>query len=330
MKTIQPECFANREKMGTTKNYLRAAVPRGLRNWLRAPLRSLEWALQEVKYAAGAKETVAMRPGFSPVCHPAVFNFAYHLQHTDPDQVREFDGFIKYAIPEMVLFDIGAHFGLFSLAALHYGGPRAVAVAVDPSPTAARMVKIQAQLNKVTDRLHVVEASVGDHTGVQNMVAVGVMAGGYFVFPRDDHTGSELTVTKAFTIDDLTDQYQLTPTHIKIDVEGAEAAVLKGGKQTLSGSQAPLLFVELHNQIVSDLGGDPGEAISLLRDYDYKIFSSDGLPLGTDAVLQQEIVRVIASKVGDSGEMTSSRQRTSNPGLPDQIVLGNFPQSNET
>src|SRR6185295_15684246 len=156
------------------KKYLRRVVPRGLRNWLRAPSRSVEWFWDEAKYAAGANETIEMRAGFSPVCHPGVYDFAYHLQHTDPDQVEEFDGFIKRTSPGMVLFDIGAHFGLFSLAALHYGGPRAVAVAIDPSPTAARVLKIQARLNKVAERLHVFKSSVGDHTGTQSMVAVGI------------------------------------------------------------------------------------------------------------------------------------------------------------
>jgi FkbM family methyltransferase len=282
--------------MSVTKKYLRTAVPRGLRNWLRAPLRSIEWAWDEVKYAAGAKEIIAMRPGFSPVCHPAVFNFAYKLQLIDRDQVEEFDGFIKYASQRMVLFDIGAHFGLFSLAALHYGGPQAVALAIDPSPTAARMVKIQAQLNQVSDRLQVLQASVGDHTGMQSMVAVGVMAGGYFVPPQGDHTETELTVTKAVTIDDLAHRYQIKPTHIKIDVEGDEAAVLKGGQQTLSLAEAPLLFVELHNLIVSELGRDPGEPISQLDEYGYKIFSSDGTPISAKAMLEKEIIRVIARK----------------------------------
>lgn len=283
--------------MDTTKKYLRVVVPRGLRNWLRSPMRSVEWAWDEVKHAAGGNETVEMRPGFSIICHPGVYNFAYHLQHTDPDQAEEFDGFIRYARPEMILFDIGAHFGLFSLAALHYGGQKAVAVAVDPSPTATRIVKIQARLNNVSERLRVIEAAIGDHTGVQSMVAVGIMAGGYFVSPKGDHTGNELTVTKALTVDDLAHEHRLKPTHIKIDVEGDEAAVLRGAQRTLSAMDAPLLFVELHNQLVSERGGDPGQAISLLQEYGYEMFDSGGEPICAKMMLQKEIVRIIARKI---------------------------------
>lgn len=83
----------------------------------------------------------------------------------------------------MILFDIGAHFGLFSLAALHYGGRDARAIAVDPSTVAVRFLKIQAGLNDAVDRLRIVEASVAAHTGRQDMVAVGVLANGFYVVP---------------------------------------------------------------------------------------------------------------------------------------------------
>lgn len=278
------------------KRYLRSVVPRGVRNWLRAPTRSVAWLWYEFKYRVGANEVIEMRSGFLPICHPGVYDFAYHLQHTDPDQVREFDGFIKCARPGMVLFDIGAHFGLFSLAALHYGGPQAVAVAVDPSPMAARIVKIQSRLNNVAERLHVLKASVGDHAGTQSMVAVGIMASGYFVSPQEDHSGAELTVTKAVTIDGLAHDYQLKPTHIKIDVEGDEVAVLRGARETLSKAEAPLIFVELHNQIVAERGGDPREALNLLGGYGYRVIADDGSAVAHEDLLEKEIVRIIASK----------------------------------
>jgi FkbM family methyltransferase len=238
-----------------------------------------------------------MRTGFAPVCHPGVYDFAYHLQHTDPDQVEEFDGFIKYATAEMVLFDIGAHFGLFSLAALHYGGTRAMAVAVDPSPTAERMVKIQARLNHVSERLHFIRASVHDHAGWQSMIAVGVLSSGYYVAPTEGYPKSELSQTKSVTLDGLVEELRLIPTHIKIDVEGSEAAVLRGGRQTLSQTSAPILFLEIHNEIVSSLGGDPQETLILLRDYGYETFTAADQPLSDDKILSEPLIRIIAKKL---------------------------------
>lgn len=281
--------------MGATKNYARAIIPRGVRNWLRSPSRSVRWAWSDLKYAVGLNETVEMRTNFSLVCHPGAYNFAYHLQHTDAEQVVEFEDFIDCARPGMVLFDIGAHFGLFSLAALHYGGPKSVAVAVDPSPTAVRIVKIQAQLNNVSERLHVLKASVGEHAGAQRMVAVGVLASGYYVSPNAYHTASELTVTDLVTLDDLVRQYEHKPTHLKIDVEGDESAVLRGARELLSGSDAPLIFLELHNQIVIERGGDPHEPLDILGRYGY-IVSFDNRRVDDRDLTKREIMRVIARK----------------------------------
>ena len=142
----------------------------------------------------------------------------------------------------MVLFDIGAHFGLFSLAALHYGGLTARAVAVDPSPVATSLLRVQAQLNGAAERLNVIQASVHDRPGSRNMVAVGVLASGYYISPPQGHPVSELSKTRAVTVDGLVEELGTIPTHIKIDVEGAEAAVLRGGRKTFSANPAPIVF----------------------------------------------------------------------------------------
>jgi FkbM family methyltransferase len=237
-----------------------------------------------------------MRPGWTLKCHPAAYGFAYWAQDSDPEQVAEFDGFISHCAPKMVLFDIGAHFGLFSLAALHYGGAEAKAIAVDPSPTASRITRIQARLNNVASRLHVVQASVGEQVGWRDMVAVGVLAGGYFVAPTETYPARELTQTREVTLDRLAEEYKLLPTHIKIDVEGYEAAVIGGGKYILSLPVAPMLFIELHNQMIRDRGGNPCETLSLLEGLGYETFTVDGVPVDRDSILNHPLIRVTAKK----------------------------------
>ncbi|MFY9556740.1 MAG: FkbM family methyltransferase [Blastocatellia bacterium] len=244
----------------------------------------------------GSNQIVQLRPGWSMLCHPVAYGFAYHLQNDDPEQVAEFDQFIAACRPEMVLFDIGSHFGVFSLAALRYGGKNARAIAVDPSPTAARIVTIQARLNNVSNRLTMVQASVGAHCGTQNMVAAGVLAAGYYVSPSGNHSGGELTSTREVTLDSLAEEFGTIPSHIKVDVEGLEVDVLRGGKNVLLASIAPLLFLELHNQMIQARGGDPVETLILLRDFGYKFFGVDGGPLNNDRILASPLIRIIAKR----------------------------------
>ncbi len=277
------------------KRVVRACTPRALRNWLRSPGRSARWVLNEVKYAAGVRREIEVRPGWRVRSHPSAYPFAYFSQTLDPEQVAEFDEFINACRPGMVLFDIGAHFGLFSLAALKFGGRDARAVAVDPSPTAARITRIQSRLNGVGERMKVVRACVGERAGWTPMVATGVSGAGYFLSPSD-HSGGELTPTPAVTLDQLAEDFGTPPTHLKIDVEGAEAAVLRGGHMLLSGDQAPLIFIELHNEIVSARGDAPSEAVEQLKEYGYTKFSAEGSPVSEAFILSRPLVRITAEK----------------------------------
>jgi hypothetical protein len=83
----------------------------------------------------------------------------HHLH--DPLQIAELNQFIVECKPEMIFIDCGAHFGLFSLAALHFGGPQATVVAIEPSPMAIKKLRQQAALNKVTDPLKLLKHVLG-------------------------------------------------------------------------------------------------------------------------------------------------------------------------
>jgi FkbM family methyltransferase len=275
---------------------VRRFIPRSLRNWLRSPSRSAEWVWKNIRYAVGSTETVEMRPGWSLTCHPVVYKFAYFAQHTDPDQVAEFNSFISSCRPGMLFFDIGAHFGLFSLAALHFGGAQARAVAIEPSPVATRILRIQAALNHLDSRLSIIEACVGDHGGQKHMVAVGVIGSGYFVAPTMEQFSGELTRTNVVTIDELSANFKALPTHIKLDVEGGEFAALMGARTVLRQFKSPLLFIELHNQMVRDRGGEPESVLELLKNCGYKTFACDGSEMNRESILRRPLVRLMAKR----------------------------------
>lgn len=282
--------------MNVLKRSGRFLIPRSVRNWLRSPTRAARWMWNELQFGFGIKKIIEMRPGWFLVHHPSAYRLAYASQQNDPDQIVEFDGFISQCRPGMMLFDIGAHFGLFSLAALHYGGGNSQAIAVDPSPAACRIMRIQANLNGAVDRLRIVQASAGDRLGWSDMVDSGIHSASYFVPPAMDHSNSELTRTRSITIDALTEQFETHPTHIKIDVEGCEEDVLRGGKNTLGRSIGPLLFIELHNRMVAERGGKPEQALVLLHELGYETFSTDGQPIDDPSILEKPLIRVMARK----------------------------------
>jgi FkbM family methyltransferase len=246
---------------------------------------------------------VELRPGFRLVCHPLAYAHSYRLQRDDPEQAAEFDAFVARCTPAMTLFDVGSHFGLFSLAALHYGGPSARAVAVDASPTACAFTRTQARLNGVAaDRLTVVRACACEQEGERGMVAVGVLSDGYYTAPKSDHDAKELTVTPAVSLDGLVARTGVRPTHLKIDVEGYEGAVLAGGRGLLGGDRPPLVFLELHNALLRARGEDPAAVLRLLQGHGYRFVGPDGVR-ADDAgpLVSREIVRLVAEPVARHG-----------------------------
>ena len=276
------------------KAIARQLIPRSVRNWGRSPSKTIHWGWNEIQYRLGHTVKIELRPGWSLVCHPASYRMAYFAQVCDQEQAAEFDSFIKDCRPGMVLFDIGAHFGIFSLAALYFGGSGARALAVDPSPRALKMLKRQAVINGVADRLTIIQAAAGDESGELAMVSAGVNGSDYFLLPQD-HTASEFTHVKELCIDELVRMTGLTPTHIKIDVEGFEARVLKGGNQFLSHS-SPILFLELHNQILLERKVGPADTLGLLNTFGYKLFTVEGRPVCDQELLKQPLVRCIGRK----------------------------------
>jgi FkbM family methyltransferase len=275
---------------------LARVLPRSWRNWLRSPAATLNWAWDDLRHRGGADVVAELRPGWKIRCHPAAWRMAYRVHQEDEEQARELDSFIRSCSAGMVLFDLGAHFGLFSLAAVHYGGDAARAVAVEPSDFAGRMIREEARLNGCGDAITLVTAAIAEIPGRVEMIPVGVIAAGYFSAADDAHGAGERHEVRAATVDELARELSAWPTHIKIDVEGAEGAALRGARLALDRHPAPTLFVELHNRMIRDRGGDPAESLEVLEQMGYRIYGLDEKLLDRAAILSRDLLRVVARR----------------------------------
>ena len=269
---------------------VRFAVPRGVRNWLRAPSKSAAWLWDSAQFSMGVTRRLQLAPDWTLICHPHAYKVVYRDQVVDPDQSQEFHNFLSSCDSSMVLLDIGAHFGIFSLAAAHFGGR---AIAADPSPIATRMIQRQAALNGCADRIRIIQAAVSESDGVAGLLDSGVFSDGYFKVAKD-RSKSELTQTPSLTVDSLASQFG-DPSHIKIDVEGHEAAVLRSAGATLNRC-SPTLFLELHNEMIAAEGGDPNAALDLLEHFGYATFGFNGEGVNRESLLAKPIVRLVARR----------------------------------
>ena len=276
------------ERTEILKNVVRATVPRNLRNWLRSPTKSAGWLWSSVLFSFRHTKILRFPSGLSIICHPHAYEVFRLAQIEDADQREEFHHFESHCSNKMILFDIGAHYDIFSLAAAQMGG---MAIAVDPSPMAARMIATEAVLNGCDDRVKVFPAAISDVNGVISMLNSGVFSAGYFKSVRG-RSDRDLTKTRAVTVDQMVDNYG-PPTHIKIDVEGHEASVLRGAENTLR-RYSPLLFLELHNEMVLLDGGNPESSLDELAKLGYALCGFDGTILSRTDILGHSIIRCFA------------------------------------
>jgi len=194
----------------------------------------------------------------------------------------------------MFLFDVGASFGIFSLACARLGGK---AIAIDPSRIATKMIAKQLKLNNLDDKIRILDSAIGDYDGTIEMLSSGIYSDGYYRYePGRDRR--ELTRVPITTVDHLAERFG-PPSHLKIDVEGYEAAVIRGARELLKRS-SPLVFIELHNEMVLASGGDLTYCVNELLRLGYNIFSAYGTPLSVEQAVKPPICRVLAKSAVSS------------------------------
>lgn len=201
-----------------------------------------------------------------------------------PEMVAELDAFLARATGRRRFLDVGACYGLFSLA-FTQGRPDARAVAVEPSPLAWEVLESNLRRNPGA-RVTPLQAAAGAAPGTLTMryswhhlEAVPEAAAG-------DPEAIEIPLR---TLDLLCADLGFRPDVVKIDVEGYELAALRGARRIFEEDR-PLLFLEIHPARIVELGGSIRELSDLLSAYGYRIFELDGTPVpparlaATDAV----------------------------------------------
>lgn len=147
-----------------------------------------------------------------------------------------------------VLFDIGANIGLYTLWA---GITRsAQVVAFEPEAGNYAILNTNLRLNRLTDRCRAYCAGVSDSVGFGSLrIAQDVVGGaGHQVVPQAaaEHTEGQAQGIATTTLDELVYTAGLPcPSHIKIDVDGIEPAIVRGGARLLSDPRVKSVLIEL-------------------------------------------------------------------------------------
>jgi FkbM family methyltransferase len=166
-------------------------------------------------------------------------------------------------------WDIGANVGYFVLAAAAALGNTGEVVAFEPFSVAYQNLLDNLALNHFTN-IRPVKLAVSDTHGEVVLYASSDIAdtSANIFMAKEDQAGQE--VIQTITLDEFSQEMaRLTPTLIKMDIEGAELAVLKGGRETIRASQ-PLLLIELEARTLRALGLSKADFQEELAPYGYQ------------------------------------------------------------
>jgi FkbM family methyltransferase len=176
--------------------------------------------------------------------------------------------FVSLLQPESVVLDVGAYIGQYTLLAAKYA-PQGRVVAIEAHPVSFQRLEHNARRNKLPN-VEQLNLAAG--------AAIGHMA---FALSADSFTSSLVpddTVSLTPTIqvdvaplDEIVYRLSLPGVDlVKIDVEGAEGAVLTGARALLR-KYRPALIIEVDREREAVFENSPEQIAASLRDLGYRI-----------------------------------------------------------
>lgn len=180
-----------------------------------------------------------------------------------------------------VFFDIGANAGFLSLVGAKAVGYSGRVIAFEPLPMNAYVIEEQFELNNLK-QCQCIRCAIGERIGKSEIFLLKNTKGepspsrAYLLSRTSDI--NEGHVMKRFNVDVITldhfcQKHNLIPDLIKIDVEGAEADVLRGAKGLLHSDRAPRIIMETHGITVAN------DVNNQLKEAEYNFFTISGEPL---------------------------------------------------
>jgi len=157
--------------------------------------------------------------------------------------------------------DAGSNKGDFALIAARTAGPRGRVVAIEPSPANCRWIRRSVELNGYSNvELH--ELALSDAEG-EAPLYLAERSGWHSLLPGE----GAAVIVRTRTLDGLLEELSCPPPDmLKVDVEGAELAVLAGAVRTLEAGGERWILLDVH----PDRGVDPVVVAERLRSHGFE------------------------------------------------------------
>jgi len=186
--------------------------------------------------------------------------------------------FLKERVkPGAVVLEVGANIGIFSVLMARWAGSNGVIHAFEPSPACCEVLTFHLGLNGVKDRVVIERAALSNSEGTATFYCSGTSGTNSLSAVRI-HTAcgaTEETQVRVTTVDSYCFSRKVSPSLIKIDVEGFEFHVLEGAFDILKKCR-PIILVEFHPVNWADIAVSPKSVMSALENLGYRARALSG------------------------------------------------------
>jgi FkbM family methyltransferase len=187
----------------------------------------------------------------------------YVRELLESDREATFVGLLKSSIGEgMTVVEAGAHMGYVTLQSARAAGPTGRVLAFEPNPRAVPLIERNLAVNGLAARATVVPLALADIPGRRAFYLSG---GGDTSSLHAPESASERIEVDVTTLDTWLDPAVRVDV-VKLDIEGGEAAALRGMRETLERARPELIvFAECNPPLLERSGSSADELVAILR-----------------------------------------------------------------
>jgi FkbM family methyltransferase len=149
----------------------------------------------------------------------------------------------------MIVVDIGANIGWYTLLSAKKVGDKGLVIAFEPEPTNFQLLTRSIEYNKFTN-VRALQECVSKEKGTRELWLASENSGAHSIINKQ---GKQMIYVNSITLDEVLFDLSLDKIDVlKIDAEGAEPEIIEGGQKFLFGSRVEHLFLEWNPEVWTD------------------------------------------------------------------------------
>lgn len=178
---------------------------------------------------------------------PGISSALYVYKTREQDMIN----LIKHTIPQTGdIIDCGSNMGFYPILESKYICSTQRIVCIEPDPRNFSILQINQNFIEADSIL--IQSAVSDSDKAATL-DVGSASNLNKIVPSSANYSSSVELVQCYSIDTLVQKYHLSPSFLRMDVEGHEVEVIRGMRNTLLNAQLGfILFFEVHPNEYND------------------------------------------------------------------------------